>query len=258
MAAHHHQTDGPRVVAVDAMPDNLAYLRTSIAANEFPGDLVALVNAALRWALLTSPSLPSDVEGNLYPVRMNLDSESNPSTNPGSIQFLSQMEVGGRGVLGPPTPSITLPSLLASLPPGAPAIIKMDIQGQECRVLRSPGLQAYTTPATPSLTSSWNGTRCFLKTAFFVQILWVCWRCWKHRDTAPGGAVWYWCDLLSRWPDSLASMPRHCLGSKVSDVLWVHQEARQLGGHWGTVKGCMLNCNKTVCWNTIKPCADKP
>ena len=48
MAAHHHQTDGPRVVAVDAMPDNLAYLRTSIAANEFPGDLVALVNAALR------------------------------------------------------------------------------------------------------------------------------------------------------------------------------------------------------------------
>ena len=86
---------------------------------------------------------------------MNLDSESNPSTNPGSIQFLSQMEVGGRGVLGPPTPSITLPSLLASLPPGAPAIIKMDIQGQECRVLRSPGI-FNTSHAIPYIFMEWN------------------------------------------------------------------------------------------------------
>ena len=116
----------PRVLAVEAMADNLAYLKASVQANGFPPDLVTLVHHSL-----------SDVEELMYPVGFP---DGDPTTNPGAILFVKEEHLIGRKVLGPPTSSVTLPHLLATLPPASTVIIKMDIEGQECRVLNAPGV----------------------------------------------------------------------------------------------------------------------
>ena len=64
-----------------------------------------------------------------------------PKKNPGSIQFVKRGQIKNMTVLGPPTHSITLPQILQSLHHlDLTVILKVDIQGHECRVLRDPEL----------------------------------------------------------------------------------------------------------------------
>ena len=78
----------------------------------------------------------SDVSEPLYPIPVK---GNDPKLNPGSWQFVRKEELGKyRGeVLGQPTQSITMASLLSGLPRSSTLIVKMDIQGKECRALRS-------------------------------------------------------------------------------------------------------------------------
>ena len=107
----------------------------------------------------------SDVSEPLYPIPVK---GNDPKVNPGSWQFVRKGEVNdfGGDVLAQPTQSITMASLLSGLPPSSTLIVKMDIQGMECKALRSLAtFQATTTmpynatlPATrmPYIFMEWN------------------------------------------------------------------------------------------------------
>ena len=101
----HSMGDGRpgRVVAVDAQANNLAFISHSLAKNNIPQQMITLVHNAI-----------SDVSEPLYPIPM----EDDPKDNPGSWQFVSKVEVDEEGweVLGEPTASITMASLLSGLP----------------------------------------------------------------------------------------------------------------------------------------------
>ena len=46
-------TEAGRVVAVDAMADNLAFIHHSVSNNGFPEGMVTLVHNAIRWASIS-------------------------------------------------------------------------------------------------------------------------------------------------------------------------------------------------------------
>ena len=189
-----------RVVAVDAQADNLAYISQSLVKNNISQQMVTLVHNAI-----------SDVSEPLYPIAMGMD----PKLNPGSWQFVSKGEADEEEgeVLGPPTHSITMANLLKGLP-SSTFIVKMDIQGMECKALRSLG----TLPAAtmPYIFMEWNEIagspkRCPNLDGFI------------HQLESAG--------YIARWPSALAVMPKHCLGAPPLNVLWVHKSARPL---WNT------------------------
>ena len=110
----HSTGDGRpgRVVAVDAQADNLAYISHSLVKNNISQEMVTLVHNAI-----------SDVSEPLYPIAMGND----PKLNPGSWQFVSKGEASEEEgeVLGRPTHSITMASLLSALPPST-LIVKVE------------------------------------------------------------------------------------------------------------------------------------
>ena len=102
--------------------------------------------------------------------------------------------------------------LTFSAPAGTTVIIKMDIQGGECRVLTTPGLFS-TGHHLPWILMEWG-----------VGVL--------RPHTCP--SLPDLLDLLEDhgyravWPGSMRAMPRHCLGSPWSEVLWVQTEGEQV------------------------------
>ena len=199
----HSSGDGRpgRVVAVDAQADNLAFISHSLVKNNIPQQMITLVHNAI-----------SDVSEPLYPIRMGND----PKDNPGSWQFVSKVEVNEEEegeVLGRPTVSITMASLLSSLPHST-YIVKMDIQGMECKALRSLG--AFPAAIMPYIFMEWNEIADSPKRCPNIDGL-------IHQLESEG--------YIARWPSPLALMPKHCLYAPPINVLWVHKSARPI---WNT------------------------
>ena len=145
------QKNGGMVVAVDGRKDNLAYLRASLQINSIPLDNVALLHHTI--SNITEPLYPVSFKSENL-VRIN-GIDDNPETNPGSISFVRKEDVGKRKVLGPPTISTTISTILDSLPTTAKSvIIKMDIQGHECRVLDTPNFFD-SIPYVPYIFMEW-------------------------------------------------------------------------------------------------------
>jgi len=197
-----------RVVAVDAAGDNLAYISHSLTNNNISKDMVTLVHNAI-----------SDVSETLYPVPNLAD---DPLTNPGSWQFVGKNDIGRREILGPPTSSITMKTLLHAIP-STTLIVKMDIQGLECRALQSLGEFPASHPM-PYIFMEWkelviSARRC-PNLVGFIDLM-------KAQGYSP------------RWPTKLAMMPEHCLKGPSVDVLWVHKSARPI---WDEAKDWVLEC----------------
>lgn len=176
-----------RVVSVDAAGDNLAYI--------------------------------SDVSEPLYPVPNFVD---DPLTNPGSWQFVRKSDIGKREVLGPPTSSITMASLFNAIPP-ATLIVKMDIQGLECRALQTLGDFPASHPM-PYIFMEWkelvaSPRRC-PNLVGFIDLM-------EAQGYSP------------RWPSKLALMPKHCLKGPSVDVLCVHKSAMPI---WEESKDWTMDC----------------
>ena len=129
---------GREVVAVDAMADNLAYVKTSLELGKNE-DLVTLVHNAI-----------SDGHDTLYPVQF--DDRTDPDTNPGSVRVAQQSELLQANIevgnilglfsavmcthlqpLGSGVASVTLPDIFSTIA-AKTIIMKMDIQGYESKV----------------------------------------------------------------------------------------------------------------------------
>ena len=185
-------TLGHRVVAVDTMADNLAYIHNSLVADGREG-LVTLVHS----------SVSNDEDLKLYPV---VD-----EANPGSIRLvqLDNIEaINYMKALGPPTPSILLPDLFSSAP-SSTLIVKMDLEGWECKALLVPGV---------------------FHTAKFIPYIFMV------LPTSPANCVNLE-DLLelfaaqgytARYPTTLRAVEAAALHTPLQDVLWVHKQAHMI------------------------------
>lgn len=196
-----------RVIAVDGAGDNLAYISHSLISNKISSPLVTLVHNAI-----------SDLSEPLYPVPGDQlpNIVGDPNTNPGARQFLRRKEIGQRKILGAPISPITMRNLFDAIPP-ATLIVKMDIQGHECRALRSLGQFPASHP-TPYIFMEW----------------------FEIHDQ-------------KRWPTNLAVMTDHCLHGPSNDILWVHESARPI---WDKADDKVVECTYNPEWKPSDPVLD--
>ena len=186
---------GHRVVAVDTLADNLAYIHNSLVADGREG-LVTLVHS----------SVSNDEDLKLYPV---VD-----EANPGSMRLLHLDNIEAlyyMKALGPSTTSILLPDLFSSAPSNT-IIVKMDLEGWECKALLVPGV---------------------FHTAKFIPYIFME---WKFLPTSPANCVNLE-DLLelfaaqgytARYPTTLRPVEAAALHTPIEDVLWVHKQAHMI------------------------------
>ena len=113
---------GRRVVAVDMMADNLAFIRHSLGLASHQGEVTLVHNAV------------TDVSGEVV-VPGRDPGGADPGHNPGSKMALARDQLGEAPALGPPVTTVTLTDLM-SVAPAPTYIIKMDIQGRDCQVIR--------------------------------------------------------------------------------------------------------------------------
>ena len=112
---------GRRVVAVDMMADNLAFIRHSLGLASHQGEVTLVHNAV------------TDVSGEVV-VPGRDRGGADPGHNPGSKMALARDQLGEAPALGPPVTTVTLTDLM-SVAPAPTYIIKMDIQGRDCQVI---------------------------------------------------------------------------------------------------------------------------
>ena len=111
---------GRRVVAVDMMADNLAFIRHSLGLARNQGEVTLVHNAV------------TDVSGEVV-VPGRDRGGADPGHNPGSKMAVAREQLGEAQALGPPVTTVTLTDLMR-LAPAPTYIIKMDIQGRDCQV----------------------------------------------------------------------------------------------------------------------------
>ena len=111
---------GRRVVAVDMMADNLAFIRHSLGLATHQGEVTLVHNAV------------TDVSGEVV-VPGRDTGGADPGHNPGSKMAVAREQLGEAEALGPPVTTVTLTDLMR-LAPAPTYIIKMDIQGRDCQV----------------------------------------------------------------------------------------------------------------------------
>jgi len=202
-------TQTGKVLAVDAMADNLAFIRASLLAEQVSSSQITFINNPVSNT--TSP---------LYPVHIGDDW----ATNPGSIMFLPEEQMTS-APLGPPVTAITLPKILSLASSTNIVIIKMDIQGHECRVLHSDEVFS-SHQFMPYIFMEW--AEVILQQASCPNLA-------KFIDHL------HFHGYTPRWPVSMAVVPRKCLGLPVMDILWVHRDANVMGDGSTTYE----ECNKT-------------
>ena len=114
---------GRRVVAVDAVAENLAYVHASLK-KDGRTDLVTLLHN----------SVSNNKNLTLYPILHD-------ELNPGATKQVSANKLIYSNMMasGPPTHSILLPTLFSSTP-SSTIVLKMDIEGWECRALLARGV----------------------------------------------------------------------------------------------------------------------
>jgi hypothetical protein len=112
-------------------------------------------------------------------------------------------------------------------PAGATVIIKMDIQGAECKTLTAPGLFS-TGHHLPWILMEWG-----------VGVLrpHVCPSLPDLLDLLEGHGY------RAVWPASLRAMPRHCLGSPWPEVLWIQTHGEQVTTHPTLKIRCLCVCS---------------
>jgi len=191
------------VVAVDAMADNLAYIRKSLAlANK--EDLVTLAHNAI-----------SDDHQILYPVQFDGTYGQQQLDNPGSFRVIGQDELleTKDTPLGPGVKSVTLPDIFSTISANT-LILKMDIQGYECKALMTPGM--FTSGKfIPYIFMEWDiitaGHKASLCTNLDALI---------DLLKSNGYSAFY--------INPLGFLGDECLHSKINDILWMHESAKPL------------------------------
>jgi len=184
---------GRNVVAVDAMADNLAYIRKSLELNNMSEKVVLVHNAI------------SNTHATLYPVP---DAAPDFHLNPGSQRVVDDITLqhSNLKINGFPVTSVTLPDIFSIVDSGI-IILKMDIQGYECKALLTPGV-FHTGHFIPYILMEWG----YLSSTFcpeqdrLVEVL-------VSAGFMPRDAI------------TMGSLPLSCLQGHVTDVLWVHTKA---------------------------------
>jgi len=192
---------GREVVAVDAMMDNLAFVSKSLEESKAENKVTLLHNAI------------SDSHETVYPVQF--DSVSDPHTNPGSLRVTGHedMVLANKTALGPPVESCTLLDIL-NIVQAKTVIIKMDIQGHECKALTVPGV---------------------FSSGIFIPYIFIEWELMRLDHEASlcsnldsvisllkGRGYFPW----NIFP--LGMVQDNCLHSVLTDVLWIHKDAKPL------------------------------
>jgi len=191
---------GREVVAVDAMADNLAYIRKSLETGD-KQHLVTLVHNAI-----------SDNHETMYPVRFNENSD--PVKNPGSLRVAGHDELNNMAnsePLGPGVQSVTLSDIFNTIS-ARTIVLKMDIQGQECKALLAPGV--FTSGHfIPYIFVEWDlisiGRKFCPNLEELIQLLKS--QGYSAINLSPPG---YLSDV--------------CLHKGMKDVVWMHKDARPL------------------------------
>ena len=196
---------GRRVLAVDAVAENLAYVHASLE-KDGRTELVTLVHN----------SVSNEEELSLYPVLHKTQSK-----NPGATRLLpaDSLIYSSLAAIGPPTRSVLLASLLSSVT-SSTIVLKLDIEGWECRALLARGV-FHTGKFIPYIFMEWEH---LVKNAALV---------YDNSDN---------CAPLSRLlevlagagyrplhPATLAGLDNATLHTPILDVLWVHKTARTIG-----------------------------
>lgn len=193
---------GREVLAVDMMSDNLAYIRRSLEL-ENREHLVTLAYNAV-----------SDNHKTVYPVQF--DNNSDPLQNPGSLRAtgVEELLLTKKKPLGPGVQSVTLPDIFNTIS-AETVILKMDIQGYECKALMTPGVFA-PSHFIPYIFMEWSlisnsqheASLCSNREAL-IDLL-------KYQGYIP----------MKLSP--LGLVPDSCLNHGIADMLWVHESARPL------------------------------
>jgi len=192
---------GREVVAVDAMSDNLAYIRRSLElANK--EHLVTLAHNAI-----------SDNHDTVYPVKF--DNNYDPKTNPGSLRVTGEKELlrEKSQLLGPSVGSVTLPDVFDSIE-SKTIILKIDIQGYECKALLTPGMFSsdhfipYIFLEWELITTDHEASLCPNLDAV-IDLL-------KSNGYSPMNI------------SPLALLADSCLHHRLQDMLWIHEAAEHL------------------------------
>ena len=195
---------GRRVVAVDAVAENLAYVHASLT-KDGRNDLVTLLHN----------SVSNNENLTLYPILHEIESQ-----NPGATKQVSANKLIYSNMMasGPPTHSILLPTLFSNTP-SSTIILKMDIEGWECRALLAHGV-FNTGKFIPYIFMEWEH---LIKNVQFL---------YKNSDncdriqtllghlTSNGYKAWH--------PVTLEALDNATLHSTIKDVLWVHKTAQPL------------------------------
>lgn len=130
---------GRHVVAVDAMLNNLAYIHHSLTV----GNTTQLVR------LLNNPV--SDKKEALFPVN------DAGGSNPGATRLVPvQLFTGGATIVGPPVTSTTLLDLLNFINTKT-VIVKLDVEGYECKVLHNYLAHGHPSYYLPYICMEWAG-----------------------------------------------------------------------------------------------------
>jgi len=181
-----------RVVAVDADPVNLAYIRTSTDMANTTHNVRMVHNSV------------SNVHETLYPV---LDDP----TNEGGTRLMSLQELKKQNLKasGPPLQSVTLMDILKSIPDDT-IIIKIDIEGYECKALQSDILLGKSGKYIPYIFTEW------------FQLP-------KNHVTCPEYKQWL--DLFYRGGytpfDTKHLKPLLISVDSAYDIVWVHGSVKQ-------------------------------
>merc|ERR1712013_921558 len=151
----------------------------------------------------------SDKHDTVYPVIFNAD----PLKNPGSLRVAPETEVLTLDTkpLGPGVESVTLPDILETISARS-VIIKMDIQGQECKALLAPGVFD-TGHFIPYIFMEWDiisaGHKFCTNITALITLL-------KSRDYFPINL------------DPLGKLSDVCLQKQMQDMVWMHKNAHPL------------------------------
>jgi FkbM family methyltransferase len=129
---------GRQVVAVDADPKNLAYVRKSLDVGSTTKNVRLFNNGVSDQHMTLYPTLPD-------------------KTNEGTLQTLTKEELDKQG-LKPTLPSlesVTLVDILTTIT-ATTIILKMDIEGYECKALQPEVILGRTSKLSPYIYLEWN------------------------------------------------------------------------------------------------------
>jgi len=185
-----------QVIAVDADPRNLAYLRTSLDLNNSTNNVRILYNAVSNEKVTLYPMIPD------------------PS-NEGAVHMYTEQRLQAENLKAtlPPVDSITMAEILATIK-AEQVILKIDIEGYECKALPEEIIMGSSGKRIPFIFLEWGqlapAGRLFETCPEYNQ--------WK--------AIFHTAGYIPHSPGSLEPVQDENLVDKAWDLLWVHKDVQ--------------------------------